>query len=218
MKMNQINSVCVYSASSTKIDAVYFQAADTLGYLLAEHRIRLINGAGSIGLMRSVADAVLANGGEVTGVIPHFMVEQNWHHTGLTELVEVESMHERKRKMADLSDGIIALPGGCGTLEELLEIITWKQLGLYLNPIVILNINGFFDPLLEMLEKAIDENFMRRQHGDIWKVAQTPEEAVQLLYETPVWDISIRKFAQQKKRHTKFPKCGYAVPSSAEPD
>ena len=195
MKMNQINSVCVYSASSTKIDAVYFQAADTLGRLLAEHRIRLINGAGSIGLMRSVADAVLKNGGEVTGVIPRFMVEQNWHHTGLTELIEVESMHERKRKMADLSDGIIALPGGCGTLEELLEIITWKQLGLYLNPIVILNINGFFDPLLEMLEKAIDENFMRRQHGDIWKVAQTPEEAVRLLYETPVWDISIRKFA-----------------------
>ena len=100
--MNQINSVCVYSASSTKIDAVYFQAADTLGRLLAEHRIRLINGAGSIGLMRSVADAVLANGGEVTGVIPHFMVEQNWHHTGLTELVEVESMHERKQKMAEL--------------------------------------------------------------------------------------------------------------------
>ena len=98
MKMNQINSVCVYSASSTKIDAVYFQAADTLGRLLAEHRIRLINGAGSIGLMRSVADAVLKNGGEVTGVIPRFMVEQNWHHTGLTELIEVESMHERKRE------------------------------------------------------------------------------------------------------------------------
>ena len=99
------------------------------------------------------------------------------------------------QKMADLSDAVIALPGGCGTLEELLEIITWKQLGLYLNPIVILNVNGFFDPLLEMLEKAIDENFMRRQHGDIWKVAQTPEEAVELLYSTPVWDISIRKFA-----------------------
>ena len=171
MKMNQIDSVCVYSASSTKIDAVYFQAAETLGRLLAEHRIRLINGAGSIGLMCSVADAVLKNGGEVTGVIPRFMVEQNWHHTGLTELIEVESMHERKQKMANLSDGIIALPGGCGTLEELLEIITWKQLGLYLNPIIILNTNGFFDPLLEMLEKAIDENFMRRQHGDIWKVA-----------------------------------------------
>ena len=193
--MNQIHSVCVYSASSTKINPVYFKPAEELGSLLAEHHIRLINGAGSIGLMCAVADAVLKNGGEVTGVIPRFMVEQNWHHTGLTELIEVESMHERKQKMANLSDGIVALPGGCGTLEELLEIITWKQLGLYLNPIVILNVNGFFDPLLEMLGKAIDENFMRQQHGDIWKVAQTPEEALRLLYETPVWDISIRKFA-----------------------
>ena len=195
MKMNQINSVCVYSASSTKIDAVYFQAAEALGRLLAGHHIRLINGAGNLGLMRSVADAVLKSGGEVTGVIPHFMVEQNWHHTGLTELIEVESMHERKQKMANLSDSIIALPGGCGTLEELLEIITWKQLGLYLNPIIVLNVNGFFDPLLEMFEKAIEENFMRQQHRDIWKVARTPEEAVELLYETPVWDVSIRKFA-----------------------
>ncbi len=193
--MNQIHSVCVYSASSTKISSVYFEAAEKLGSLLAKQHIRLINGAGSIGLMRSVADAVLENGGEVTGVIPHFMVEQNWHHTGLTELIEVTSMHERKQKMANLSDGIIALPGGCGTLEELLEIITWKQLGLYLNPIIILNVNGFFDPLLEMLERAIEENFMHRQHGDIWKVARTPEEAVELLQTTPVWDASIRKFA-----------------------
>ena len=193
--MNQIHSVCVYSASSTKIASVYFEAAEKLGSLLAKQHIRLINGAGSIGLMRSVADAVLENGGEVTGVIPHFMVEQNWHHTGLTELIEVTSMHERKQKMANLSDGIIALPGGCGTLEELLEIITWKQLGLYLNPIIILTVNGFFDPLLEMLERAIEENFMRRQHGDIWKVARTPEEAVELLQTTPVWDASIRKFA-----------------------
>ena len=193
--MNQIHSVCVYSASSTKIASVYFEAAEKLGSLLAKQHIRLINGAGSIGLMRSVADAVLENGGEVTGVIPHFMVEQNWHHTGLTELIEVTSMHERKQKMANLSDGIIALPGGCGTLEELLEIISWMQLGLYLNPIIILNVNGFFAPLLEMLERAIEENFMRRQHGDIWKVARTPEEAVELLQTTPVWDASIRKFA-----------------------
>lgn len=193
--MNQIYSVCVYSASSTKIDPVYFEAAERLGRLLAEHHIRLVNGAGSIGLMRSVADAVLSNGGEVTGVIPHFMVEQNWQHTGLTELIEVDSMHERKQRMADLSDAVIAMPGGCGTLEELLEVITWKQLGLYLNPVVILNVNGFFDPLLNMLGRAIEENFMRRQHGDIWKVANTPEEAIELFYNTPVWDISIRKFA-----------------------
>ena len=193
--MNQINSVCVYSASSSKIDKVYFEAAGRLGKLFAERRIRLVNGAGSIGLMRSVADAVLENGGEVTGVIPRFMVEQGWHHTGLTRLVEVESMHERKQLMADLSDAVIALPGGCGTLEELLEVITWKQLGLYLNPIVILNTNDFFDPLLDQLKRAIDENFMRRQHGDIWHVAATPEEAVELAYRVPVWDASIRKFA-----------------------
>lgn len=193
--MNQITSVCVYSASSTRIDKAYFDAAAQLGKLLADKHIRLINGAGSIGLMRCVADAVLDNGGEVKGIIPEFMVEQGWHHTGLTELVTVGSMHERKKLMADLSDAVIALPGGCGTLEELLEIITWKQLGLYLNPIVILNINGFFDPLLAMLEKAIDENFMRRRHGDIWHVAATPQEAVDLIYSIPVWDSSIRKFA-----------------------
>lgn len=193
--MNQINSVCVYSASSTKIDKTYFDAAGQLGALLADRHIRLINGAGSIGLMRSVADAVLQNGGEVTGVIPAFMVEQGWHHTGLTELITVESMHERKQLMADLSDAVIALPGGCGTLEELLEIITWKQLGLYLNPVVILNTNGFFDSLLDLLNRAIEENFMRSQHGEIWHVARTPEEAVELIYSVPVWDRSIRKFA-----------------------
>ena len=162
---------------------------------MADKHRRLINGAGKIGLMRSVADAVLAHGGEVTGVIPTFMVEQNWHHTGLTELVEVESMHERKHLMAQLSDAVIALPGGCGTLEELLEIITWKQLGLYLNPIVILNVDGFFDPLLQMLDVAIAENFMRKEHGEIWHVATTPQQALQLIYDTPVWDESIRKFA-----------------------
>lgn len=193
--MNQINSVCVYSASSTKIASIYIDAAQELGRLLAEQHMRLINGAGSIGLMRSVSDAVLNAGGEVTGVIPRFMVEQGWHHTDLTQLIEVESMHERKQLMADLSDAVISLPGGCGTLEELLEIITWKQLGLYLNPIVILNTNGFFDPLLVMLERAIDENFMRRQHGDIWHVAQTPEEAIKLILNAPIWDSSIRKFA-----------------------
>ena len=193
--MNKITSVCVYCASSTKIDSAYFEAARELGTLLGQRRIRLINGAGGIGLMSTTSDAVLAAGGEVTGVIPHFMVEQGWQHKGLTEMIEVENMHQRKQKMADLSDAVIALPGGCGTLEELLEIITWKQLGLYLKPIVILNINNFFNPLLEMLSKAVEENFMRSQHTDIWKVANTPEEAIDLLYTTPLWDKEVRKFA-----------------------
>ena len=193
--MNTLKNVWVYSATSTQIDPIYFQAADTLGRLLAQKGINLINGAGCLGLMSRISDAALATGGTVTGIIPHFMVEQNWHHKGLTHLIETETMHERKRMMADLSDGIIALPGGCGTMEELLEIITWKQLGLYLKPIVILNTNGFYNPLLEMLERAIDQHFMRRQHGSIWQVAQTPDEAIQLLYTTPMWSKDIRKFA-----------------------
>ena len=193
--MNKINSVCVYSASSTKIDSIYFETAHQLGTLLGTQGIRLVNGAGNMGLMAAVADAVLAGGGVVTGVIPRFMVEQGWHHTGLTELVEVDTMHERKRRMAELSDAVIALPGGCGTLEELLEVITWKQLGLYLKPIVILNVKGYYDPLLEMFGRAAEEHFMGARHMDIWRVAQTPAEALELVRTTPLWDVSIRKFA-----------------------
>ena len=193
--MNQIKNVCVYSASSTKIAPVYFAAAEELGRLLAIRGINLINGAGSIGLMAATSNAALQAGGTVTGVIPRFMVEQGWHHMGLTRLIETETMHERKQLMAQMSDAVIALPGGCGTMEELLEIITWKQLGLFLNPIVVLNIEGFYDPLLEMLRRAIDGNFMRPEHRGIWQVANTPEEAVQLLYTTPIWDREVRKFA-----------------------
>ena len=193
--MNQIKNVCVYCASSTKIAPVYFAAAEELGRLLAIRGINLINGAGSIGLMAATSNAVLQAGGTVTGVIPHFMVEQGWHHMGLTRLVETETMHERKQLMAQMADAVIALPGGCGTMEELLEIITWKQLGLFLNPIVVLNIEGFYDPLLEMLKRAIDGNFMRPEHRAIWRVATTPEEAVELLYTTPIWSREVRKFA-----------------------
>lgn len=194
--MNDIQSVCTYCASSTKIAPCYFQAAEELGRLLAQEKIQIINGAGNIGLMAAISDAALQAGGKVTGVIPHFMIEQGWDHTGLTQTIAVENMHERKQTMADLSDAVIALPGGCGTLEELLEIITWKQLGLYLNPIVILNTNHFFDPLLNMLDKAIAENFMRNQHGKIWLVADEPAEAIQLIRTAPIWDPSIRKIAK----------------------
>ena len=190
-----IKNVCVYSASSTKIAPVYFAAAEELGRLLALQGINLINGAGSIGLMAATSDAALANGGTVTGVIPRFMVEQGWHHTGLTRLIETETMHERKELMAKMADAVIALPGGCGTMEELLEIITWKQLGLYLNPIIILNVNGYYDPLLDMLHKAVDEHFMRPQHTGIWRVATTPAQAVEMAYNTPRWNEEVRKYA-----------------------
>ncbi|MBQ3609454.1 MAG: TIGR00730 family Rossman fold protein [Bacteroides sp.] len=190
-----IKNVCVYSASSTQIAPAYFEAATQLGRLLAIKGINLINGAGSIGLMAATSNAALAAGGTVTGVIPRFMVEQGWHHTGLTRLVETENMHERKQLMARMADAVIALPGGCGTMEELLEIITWKQLGLYLNPIVILNVNGFYDPLLSMLQQAVDQHFMRPEHAGIWRVATTAEEAVEMLYTTPIWNKNVRKFA-----------------------
>ncbi len=124
------------------------------------------------------------------------MVEQNWHHKNLTQLIETENMHERKSLMAKLSDATIALPGGCGTMEELLEIITWKQLGLYLKPIVILNTNGYYNPIIEMLDKAIENNFMRKEHKKMWEVANTPEEAVELLSKTPLWDKDFCKFAE----------------------
>lgn len=190
-----MNSVCVYCASSTQIDEKYFRAAEELGTLIAQKGLRLITGAGRMGLMNTVEEAALATGGKVTGIIPTFMVKEGWHHTGLTELIETASMHERKQLMADLSNGVIALPGGCGTFEELLEIITWKQLGLYLNPIIVLNIDGYYDHLLSQLNKAVEDNFMRAVHADIWQVATTPEEAIELLLNTPNWDKSVRKFA-----------------------
>ena len=190
-----MNSVCVYCASSTQIDEKYFRAAEELGRLIAQKGLRLITGAGNQGLMNAVEEGALATGGKVTGIIPTFMMEEGWHHTGLTELIETRTIHERKEMMAKLSDGVIALPGGCGTLEELLEIITWKQLGLYLNPIIILNIDGYYDHLLAQLRQAIDEDFMRDIHGDIWKVATTPDEAIDLLFTTPVWNGRMRGYA-----------------------
>ena len=178
-----IQSVCIYCASSTRIDSVYTEAAEQLGSILGKRNINVINGAGSIGLMRSISDAALKAGGTVTGVIPRFMVENGWGYSALTKIIEVETMHERKQTMADLSDAVIALPGGFGTLEELLEIITWKQLGLYRNPIVILNTNHYFDALLIMLRRAVDEHFIHSQHALLWKVAGTPKEAVDMIFE-----------------------------------
>ena len=193
--MSLKKTIAVYAASSTQIDEAFFEAARQLGKGLAEHNMRLVNGAGNMGLMQASADACLQAGGEVIGVIPTFMVEQNWHHTGLTELIETPDMHVRKQTIAEMNDGCVALPGGCGTMEELLEIITWKQLGLYLNPVVILNVNGYYDPLIAMLERSAEYNFMRKQHLDIWKVASTAEEAIEMLLTTPKWDSSVRRFA-----------------------
>ena len=145
--------------------------------------------------MGACADACLGAGGEAVGIIPQFMVDQHWEHQGMTRLEITPDMHARKERMAQMSDACIALAGGVGTLEELLEIITWKQLGLYLKPIVVLNTGGYFDPLLAQLKRAVDEQFMRPQHSAIWSVATTAEEALLQAETTPLWDKSVRKFA-----------------------
>jgi uncharacterized protein (TIGR00730 family) len=178
-----IQSVCIYCSSSRQIGPVYTEAAEQLGTILGKRNLNVINGAGSIGLMRVISDAALKAGGTVTGVIPRFMVENGWGYSALTKTIEVETMHERKQTMTDLSDAVIALPGGYGTLEELLEIITWKQLGLYQKPIVILNTNHFYDHLLNMLRHAVDEQFIHSLHASLWKVANTPTEAVEMIFE-----------------------------------
>jgi uncharacterized protein (TIGR00730 family) len=190
-----MKKIAVYCASSTKIRQAYFDAAESVGRLLAEQDVAVVTGAGNLGLMNTVQEAALRCGGTAIGVIPEFMMKEGWHHEGLTQLIVTRSMHERKQTIADMSDGCIALPGGCGTFEELLEVITWKQLGLYLKPIVILNQEGYYDALLAQLQRAVDEHFMREIHSDIWRVVTTPEEAVERVLTTPCWDGSIRRFA-----------------------
>ena len=193
--MDNTTSVCIYSASSCHLPDVYVRAARDLGRLCACRRVRIVNGAGRTGLMAACSDACLQAGGTVTGVIPSFMIERGWHHTGLTELIETPDIHTRKQVMSRSADAVIALPGGCGTLEELLEIITWKQLGLYLHPIVLLNTRGYYDPLLQVFSRAVDEHFMGLRHASIWHVASTPDEALELIHSLPQWDSSVHKFA-----------------------
>lgn len=190
-----MQNICVYCASSTRVKDSYFKAADRLGKLFVEAGISAVYGGGSVGLMGCFADSILNAGGKITGIIPQFMCEEEWDHRGITELIIVESMHARKEKMAFMSDAAVALPGGCGTMEELLEVITWKQLGIFTKPIIIVNIDGYYDSLIEMLERAVDENFMREIHKKIWTVVETVDEVLPAIKNAPVWDKTVRKFA-----------------------
>ena len=190
-----MQTVCVYCASSTQVKPSYFEATDRLSKLLADANLSVVYGGGSMGLMGQLADSTLAAGGTITGVIPRFMCDVEWNHNGLTELVLVETMHERKEKMAMMADAVVALPGGCGTLEELLEVITWKRLGIFTKPIVIVNIEGYFDALIAMLDRAVDEHFMRHEHKQMWEVVETPEQVLSAIYNSVNWDQNARKFA-----------------------
>lgn len=190
-----IRSVCVYCASSEKTPAVYHDAASRLGATLAQHGMDVVYGGGALGSMGRLAAAALAAGGKVTGVIPQFMDELEWGHRGLTELRVVADMHERKRMMIELSDAVVALPGGCGTFEELFEAITWKRLGLYRGPVALVNVNGFYDACVELLNRSVDEGFMSERHRAMWTVVREPEEVPQALREAPEWPADARSFA-----------------------
>ena len=179
--MEKKKNICVYCASSKHVAKEYFDAANRFGQLLAENGLACVCGAGREGLMGAIANSILARGGNVTGVIPQFMVDNGWCHQSLTHTIVTPDIHSRKQRMAEMSDAAVALPGGCGTLEELLEIITWKQLGLYGKPIVILNTGGFYDHLLAMLKHCTDEQFMKRSHGNLWHVAADATDAMAIL-------------------------------------
>ncbi|RCS44785.1 TIGR00730 family Rossman fold protein [Bremerella cremea] len=176
-----MDSLCVFCGSASGSRPVYTEVASELGRLLAQRKIRLVYGGGKVGMMGAVADAVLAAGGEVVGVIPGALVERELAHHGVNELIVVDSMHQRKAKMAELSDGFLALPGGFGTLEELFEVVTWAQLGFHHKPCGLLNVAGFFDALLAMLDHAHDEAFLYQGNRELLLTANEPNAILEQL-------------------------------------
>jgi uncharacterized protein (TIGR00730 family) len=185
----------VYCASSRTAHADYRLAARRLGEVLAGAGITIVYGGGAAGSMGALADGALEAGGRVIGILPRFMADLEWGHPGLSDLQLVEDLRTRKHLMLTMSQAAIALPGGSGTLEELLEAITLKRLGLYLNPIVLINTRGFFDPLLEVLRRAVAEHFMDTRHLSMWQVVATPDEIPQALASAPGWSAEARSFA-----------------------
>ncbi len=187
--------VCVYCASSEHCDRVYHDAANALGRTLAEAGCTIVYGGGATGLMGSLANGALDAGGEVVGVIPRFMVDVEWQHPGVANMQIVEDMRERKHRLLTDSDAVVALPGGCGTLEELFEAMTLKRLALYFNPIVLLNTNGFYAPLERFLKQTIEQRFMNRAHRALWSMVDRVEDVLPTIRSTPPWHADARKYA-----------------------
>lgn len=188
-----MKSACVFCGSSPGARPAYTDATEDLGRRLVEDGIALVFGGASVGLMGRLADTVMSEGGEAIGVIPQSLVDREIAHIGLTDLHVVDTMHERKQLMADLSDAFVALPGGLGTLDELFEIYTWAQLGMHSKPIGILNVDGYFDGLASFLEHAVAERFVRRDHWEMVIVEQEPGPMLERLQSfdpatlTPKW-------------------------------
>lgn len=194
MSLSQIKTITVYGASSPNIEESYISAAKELGSILAHWGIRVVTGAGSTGLMAAIEDGVLESGGEAIGVIPTFMVREGWMHKSLSQVIETDDMHKRKELMAQMADAVVALPGGPGTFEELMEIITWKMLGLFSKPIVILNTNGYYNPLLKMLQTSADSGFMREEFLSAWIVVENPEDVLPAIVSNIDWKPGVDKY------------------------
>ncbi len=188
-------NICVYCASSERVAPVYFDATERLAKEFVQAGITVVYGGGATGLMGRLADAVLAEGGKVKGVIPRFMDKIEWTHPGITEVILTETMQERKTRFLEGVDALVALPGGTGTLEELLEVITLKRLGLLTLPIVIVNTNRYYEPLREMFDKAIRENFMREKHREMWSFVDEPEQVLSAIQTAAQWDKDAIQFA-----------------------
>lgn len=191
-----MNSITVFCGSSTGNEAQFKEQAYQLGKTLAIHNIGLIYGGAGIGLMGAVANGTLEHGGTVTGVLPRFLQNKEIAHAGLTELILVDTMHERKQKMNDLSDGVIALPGGYGTLEELFEMLTWAQLSLHEKPIGILNIDGFYDELIAMIDKMVRKGFLKQEYKEMIIASADID---QLIGQMQNYQVPSEKWAMLKK-------------------
>lgn len=183
--MKKINTLCVYCGSSENVDRKYRAAAERLGALMAKHGVRLVFGGGGVGLMGSVADAVLAGGGEAIGIMPDFLLDIEVGHRGVKQMITVDSMHARKQKMFDMADAFVILPGGFGTLDETLEILTWKQLRRHDKPILIVNVDGYWNPFLNLLDAIIEKGFARQKDTDLYTVVCTVEEILPALATVP---------------------------------
>lgn len=189
-------TVCVFASSSSRTDNEYVQAASELGALFARAGMNVIYGGGGIGLMGVLADAVIGNGGSITGVIPSFMNDEGWGHPYVKEMIVTTDMGDRKRNMFSRADAVVALPGGIGTLEELAEAITLKQLGLFMGPVVILNTLNFYKSLIDFLDHMVAGNFLRAEHKGIWVIADTPKDVLAALSNDNGWIDDPRKIAK----------------------
>jgi len=187
--------ICIYCASSATVDKSYFDATERLAKEMLKEDVEIVFGGGAVGLMGKLADIFIAGGGKIKGIMPNFMNEVEWAHKGISDFEFTETMHERKAKFLEGIDGVVALPGGTGTFEELLEAITLKRLGQFTKPIVILNTNGYYDPLRQMLEKSIRENFMHPRHLEMWAFVDDPEGVIPALRNAAAWDKDAINFA-----------------------